>query len=557
MRTEGFMVRVGTSESRPETLPRLISAAVRASLPGSWVLTSVSADGRDYWVHRRQSARNPTVARAFEYARILKLHRDVADCEPALEQPVDGLPGLQPDPVRRRRVGRAPEEGLAGPASSESSSSHLVCSTELDWALEMCRIRAAWEVPPPAGGKSRGEDIVIAHPDTGYTLHPHGVETPRLLIGQGYDFEDDDADPVDPLSGRSGGHGTSTSSVIAGRESGEVAGAAPRARVIPLRVTDNVVLLSFAKLIAAIRHATAAGAGVMSISLGGPVSSRFLGRAVREAALQGTIIVSAAGNHWPFVVYPARLDEVVAVAACNCRRQVWAGSASGDDVDVTAPGESVWRALASGSGFLVERSSGTSYATALVAGAAALWLAHHGRAKLIHRFGAAGVPRVFKELLIRHGVDTPAGWDTRKLGAGILNAEKLLRAPLPVTVMAGGFQVLRTTPRPEPLNHVDRLLRLFPGSQSDDVIAGLSKLLRVRSSRLNSQLSEVADEVEWHAATNLEFRRRICGTTLRRPSRTRFRSSSAVTAFGTQAVPPEHNLMPELSRQLAEMMGGH
>ena len=37
-----------------------------------------------------------------------------------------------------------------------------------------------------------------------------------------------------------------------------------------------------------------------------------------EAAVEsGLILVAAAGNQWPFVVYPARYDDVIACAACN------------------------------------------------------------------------------------------------------------------------------------------------------------------------------------------------------------------------------------------------
>ena len=183
----------------------------------------------------------------------------------------------------------------------------------------------------------------------------------------------------------------------------DVRGVAPLAKLVPLRVTDSVVLLSFGKLAEAIRYAADDGHHVISISLGGPLSSRFLERAVRYATQRGVIVIAAAGNVWPWVVYPARLDDTIAVAACTCSHGEWSSSASGSAVDITAPGESVWRALASPNGFSVARSSGTSYATAVTAGAAALWLAFHGRDKLVRQYGEAGVPAVFKELLVTEG----------------------------------------------------------------------------------------------------------------------------------------------------------
>ena len=140
------------------------------------------------------------------------------------------------------------------------------------------------------------------------------------------------------------------------------------------------------------------------MSLGGPLPSFALHDAIEDATNAGLILVAAAGNQWPFVVFPARYDEVIAVAASNCADQRWVSSASGSDVDITAPGESVWRAETKSTGtFDVSRSSGTSYAAAQVAGAAALWLAHHGRSTLVGRYGAANVPAVFKELLTTQG----------------------------------------------------------------------------------------------------------------------------------------------------------
>ena len=161
------------------------------------------------------------------------------------------------------------------------------------------------------------------------------------------------------------------------------------------------------------------------MSLGGPLPSFVLHDAIEDATNAGLILVAAAGNQWPFVVFPARYDEVIAVAASNCADQRWASSASGSDVDITAPGESVWRAETKTSGaFDVSRSSGTSYAAAQVAGVAALWLAHHGRSTLVGRYGAANVPVVFKELLTTQGFRWPSSgtWDTSNLGVGLVDA---------------------------------------------------------------------------------------------------------------------------------------
>jgi serine protease len=165
------------------------------------------------------------------------------------------------------------------------------------------------------------------------------------------------------------GHGTSTASVIMSAVGSQAApefvtGAAPRVQLVPLRVSTSVIHLSYAKLTKALYYAADHGHHVVSMSLGGPFKSDFLLRAIRHAMGRGVILLGAAGNIWPWVVYPARYDEVIAVAACNCAREIWAWSSEGAAVDVTAAGESVWCAF-TGDGqdpFRVGQSSGTSYA---------------------------------------------------------------------------------------------------------------------------------------------------------------------------------------------------
>ena len=104
-------------------------------------------------------------------------------------------------------------------------------------------------------------------------------------------------------------------------------------------------------------------------------------------------------------------------------------------MNITAPGESVWRALSKkdhGSGSdSIAMGSGTSYAVATVAGACATWLAFHGRALLLKKYGPPRLAGIFRRLLVNEGYVRPDGWDTNDYGAGILDVEKLLRAPLP------------------------------------------------------------------------------------------------------------------------------
>ena len=110
----------------------------------------------------------------------------------------------------------------------------------------------------------------------------------------------------------------------------------------------------------------------------------------------------------------------------------WPHSSRGRRVDLTAPGVGVWRAqLDAPDGDLraIAPGSGTSYATATVAGALAVWLSYHGRDALIARYGKSHVPRLARYMIKTTCVVTDAL--AIGFGAGLLDVGALVRAPLP------------------------------------------------------------------------------------------------------------------------------
>ncbi|MGI8673635.1 MAG: S8 family peptidase [Luteitalea sp.] len=475
-----------------------------------WLVTPLGPGARDYRA-TPSTGKNLNTGRAWTLTRKLRAHRDVADAEPAIEQP-----GLEPPPglVDDRQPLRP---GMA--ARGFSAAVPLPCATaDVEWSLDLCRVKHAWALTPPTpAGRARGEGIVVGHPDTGYTRHAEIWDTtPRIRASDSFDFVTRQPDAVDPLEQGNPGHGTTTASVIMSSTGGAgqrfVSGLAPAATLIPLRVTPRVVLLGFDRLAEAIHYATDRGCHVISMSLGGVTPSGALERAITRAVQHGVIVLAAAGNVWPWVVYPARYDQVIACAACNCQRKVWKNSASGDTVDVTAPGESVWVARPgtdAGQGDdTVGPGSGTSYAVATTAGACALWLAFHGRDALISRYGAGQLAAVFKEVLMTAGVDTPPGWRTDKHGAGILDVEKLLQAPLPATPPASGLRV-RASPVARRENDVDQLMAYFPEEEPARIRRGLVRLLRTTDRDLPAVLADLGDELIFHVATNPELRARV------------------------------------------------
>jgi hypothetical protein len=495
---EGYIINPGLAATDPDRgLDAVKQAAARHGL-ADWDVRALGADSEDFFVTPPAGTPAPSVADAWQQVHRFKRDRLVADAEPSFL-----APGLEPAPqdltVERRRA----LEGIFGDAPHKGGSEARL------WALQRVRCQEAWELSQPARGTALGKGIRIAHPDTGAARHPRLIKGERVLWNEGYDFMDDDQLAEDPLVGAHPGHGTATGSVIIGSHDQEFSGIAPEALLIPYRVSDSVIHFSWGRLCQALYRAVESRCHIVSMSLGGPWGGGALHRAIQNAVDRGLILVSAAGNHVGPVIFPARYPETLAVAACACDDTMWSGSSTGSSVDLTAPGESVWRALARGNGaWAIERSSGTSYATAITAGACALWLAHHGYDQLLQRYGAPRLAAVFRDVLMRDGVDTPPGWQTGVCGGGILNIRALLAAPLPerAPATAGALEAFR---REQNIGLDDRLAEYFPEQDRDILVEAFKKKLGVTPTRKLALGAAVGDELSFHIATDAALREEI------------------------------------------------
>ena len=292
------------------------------------------------------------------------------------------------------------------------------------WALEAMRVPQAWAFAEERGRPSRGVGIVVAQPDTGVTKHAElkgvtQVAPLNLLDGK-------PNDPTDPMAKTGNpGHGTSTASVLVSPSTLEVSGSAPDAKHMPIRAIESVVRLSQIKVAQAIDHAVNNGAHVITMSLGG-LASLSLWLALSRAVDSGVIVLAAAGNCVGLVVWPARYDKCIAVAGTDSKDKRWTGTCKGPEIDFSAPAQNVWRATAPSG---VEAGQGTSYAVALAAGVAACWLAFHGRANVVSAARQRGetVQDMFRRIVMATA-RVPDGWDSFNMGAGVIDAEALLKA---------------------------------------------------------------------------------------------------------------------------------
>jgi len=273
----------------------------------------------------------------------------------------------------------------------------------------LARVRAdeAWFL-------NRGEDVQIAVIDSGVDVaDPNGVPYPDLAekVLPGFsavagDFANDTSDHSDTF------HGTRMASLAAGamNAGGEgITGVAPEAKIVPLRVfeeeADDVTRptqVFVTRVVRAIDWVSARKIDIATLALGpaNATSANFraeewepICEAIRRGAAH-TLFIASAGNEnleiSPGSGYaPASCADSLTVAATeqdSAGNEVrWfehsggggvepSGSNYGSAVDISAPGKNLPLKLPGDAGVLFD--SGSSGATALVAGAAAVLLSH-------------------------------------------------------------------------------------------------------------------------------------------------------------------------------------
>jgi subtilisin family serine protease len=219
-----------------------------------------------------------------------------------------------------------------------------------------------------------GEGEIIAVIDTGFDVH-----NPRLdgHVLSGWDAIDEDDDPSDAgnriddngngLVDEGVGHGTFVASLIVA--------VAPRAKLVLIRALDSDSTGTASSVTNAISMAVSRGAKIINFSGGLDRDIRMIRQAIDIARFAGATVIAAAGNRGSAssgdIIFPARLDEVVAVTSVDLFDRKSDFASFGTAVDFCAPGEDLLGAHPmSPTG--VARWSGTSFSTALVTGCFAL-----------------------------------------------------------------------------------------------------------------------------------------------------------------------------------------
>lgn len=311
------------------------------------------------------------------------------------------------------------------------SVKRIVKSTQvkkfLTESVPMIGADQVWQKKDPQGNNVTGSGVIVAIIDSGvdYTHSDLGgcIGNGCKVVG-GYDFVDNDTDPMDI-----DGHGTHVAGIVAAN--GGVVGVAPDASILAVRVLDNEGFGNNIQTIAGIEYAvdpdgdpsTDDGADVINLSLGGtgnaddPVSL-----AVDSATEAGVVVVAAAGNGGGYL-------DIGSLSPSSARSAITVGSVEPDGTisdfsskgpllesnyskpEIAAPGGGIY-SLAIGDNYAYE--SGTSMAAPHVAGAAALLL--QARPLLS--------PGQVKSILMSSAQSDSS--DTFQRGFGLLNVEAAL-----------------------------------------------------------------------------------------------------------------------------------
>nr|VFK23454.1 MAG: thermitase [Candidatus Kentron sp. LPFa] len=272
------------------------------------------------------------------------------------------------------------------------------------WGMEKVDGHNAWD-------STQGDDVVVAVVDTGVDYkHPdikkNMWSSPSGKFG--YDFSDDDDDPMDYH-----GHGSHVAGTIAavGHNNIGVIGLAPKAKIMAIKIFPYAY---DSKIVKALRWAVDNGAKVLNNSWG-PRTPRPSNPAVEDAIdyvnSKGGICVFAAGNSNDDTqrYAPANKSTVITVGATDKGDKRASFSNWGMPVNVSAPGVDILSLKHKTSSF--KSDSGTSMACPHVAGLAALYLKQH-----------PGATRQDIQKALEDGVDSIN--TDKPLGKGRINAAK-------------------------------------------------------------------------------------------------------------------------------------
>ena len=254
------------------------------------------------------------------------------------------------------------------------------------WYLRSVNVDDAWTILLNRGYDfGNTSDVVVAVIDTGVDYnHPdirshiwiNEDEIPNNGIDDdnngyiddyyGYDFVNDDGDPMDD-----NGHGTAVAGIISAVTNNGIGIAGiSNAKIMVLKVLDKSGEGYQSNLAFAIEYAVKNGADIISMSFGGKEYIEALKVACDYAWQNGLLLIASSGNDGIGKInYPASFESVVAVGSINRYDELSHFSNYGVNQELVAPGENIV-SIAPNNKYVT--FSGTSASAPIVSGISAL-----------------------------------------------------------------------------------------------------------------------------------------------------------------------------------------
>jgi subtilisin family serine protease/plastocyanin len=292
------------------------------------------------------------------------------------------------------------------------------------WGIRKIFANTAWDFTLGS------HNVTVAVLDTGIDYTHDDLTANMWNDGSGhygYDFWNDDSDPMDDnINGYEGGVWTSNVNIFHGTHVAGVVGAVTdnaigiagvaQCRLMAVKVMNESGEGTDATVAQGIIWATDHEAQIITMSLGVDSQTLALTNAVRYASNHGVLLVAASGNEGlSSVSFPAAYGQVIAVGATDKLDHRASFSNYGMGLELMAPGVQIWSAE---QGDRYQELSGTSTATPFVAGVAALMLS----------VNPGLTPTQIRTVLndTAQDLQTP-GWDSTT-GWGIIDAHASVQA---------------------------------------------------------------------------------------------------------------------------------
>lgn len=250
-----------------------------------------------------------------------------------------------------------------------------------------------------------GSAVKVGIIDTGISNHPDLRVWGRFNAVAGTPNDDEN------------GHGTHVSGTVSAlNNTFGVVGVAPKARLYSVKAFDANGTAFVSDIVEALEWCISHGMKVINMSFGISEGSDTVKEQILRAYRKGIVMVASAGNSGPNtdqIEFPARLPQVIAVAASDSRNKIASFSNRGKGIAVAAPGVDICSTLPNRSYGLM---SGTSMAAPHVTGAAALLLSKN------RRLSPARIRRV-----LRATAKKLPGYSSLAQGAGLVQVDKAIR----------------------------------------------------------------------------------------------------------------------------------